>query len=191
MKNNSCIRIGNYCSICLNSRINCTCAKDSITPAIKNIKKIKSKSTKKDQTKTPKYWIGYDPTIEDVYIDTAAKDYKTCENKFFNEVWAGDEDSFYLALSEGQIGIKLFSIDFVNDGIGDEGDMLVKPLYKSWVKLCCIKDYKMDDGEVAFTKGKYYMFAHYEGNSYVTVSNDRAGDHIMSSGELRRYFKEC
>lgn len=144
---------------------------------------------KNKQKLTPKYWIGHDPKTEDVYIDTAAKDYRSCEDKF-KDIWAGDEDGFYLALTEGNIAIKLFKIDFSNDGVGDEQDMLLENRPRPWVRLECTKDFLMEDGEIAFSEGKQYMFAYsHKDGVYVTVSNEGKWKHQMSVNQLRAFFK--
>jgi hypothetical protein len=176
-----------YCAVCLKTTKSCTCLEDSIKKAVKHFKNIKSKKMKKDQKLTPKYWIGHDPKTDDVYISSAAKDYKTCESKFKHNVWGGDEDSFYLALSEGNIGIKLFSIDFANDGVGQTEDIIFESQPKSWLKLQCSKDFKDNSGTVCFKKGNTYIFAHSSGEDYVTI-DDQGIEHYLGADHLRAHF---
>jgi len=56
------------------------------------------------------------------------------------------------------------------------------------MKLLCIKDFKMDGGEVAFIKGKSYDFNNSEFRSHFTVRSEISADHIMPFADVLGSF---
>lgn len=64
-----------------------------------------------NQKHTPKYWVAHDPTIDDVYVDTADKSYDGCYERI-SELMMGQE---YLegAMQENRIKISLVEINLI------------------------------------------------------------------------------
>lgn len=145
---------------------------------------------KEDQKNTPKYWVAHDPRNEGVYLQTADKSHSGCEDKAIHIF--KNKGEFYNAIDDGHLEITLMEIKPTTPfakkvkSISPYSMIVSRP----WVRLEATQDYRMNDTEeIAFKKGRAYLFAHSGEDAYTTVSEGGNEEHIMFLHELKRFFK--
>lgn len=147
---------------------------------------------KEGQKHTPKYWIAHDPEDGDVYLDTADKSYDGCIKKTLKLYFNDEVKLFYSHIDEGKLKVELMEIRDLHSPESKplEPTDFEKIVPKPYLRLEAIEDFKMKyDEEIAFKKGKSYLFAHVGKDTYITVSENDNDKHYMYEEDLQKYFK--